>query len=1049
MKRLIIYKSSAGSGKTYTLVKEYLLIALKHPMQFRQILAITFTNKATAEMKGRIIKALGDLAAGIESTLSKELNELLALTECTLQERATEVLTALLHHYSDFSVSTIDSFFNDMVKALAHELKLSLKFEIEIDQDLIINKACEELLNKVGTDNELRRYLEQFIEYKMEYDKGWRIKNELNKIAEHLFDNNSTLITKNNDDKEDIVFSGIIKQLRGICTSYEKTMSGFGNKFLEIIQKHGYSFENFAYKNSGIAGYFQRISNAQKPEDYKPKRRVLDVFEDDSKWTSGENSKNPSLISLIKSKLHPLLIELISYYDANFLLYNSSHESLRLIYVSAILSKINKEIIQYRSENNVITLPDANRLILSSVEASDTPMVFEKTGNFYSYYLLDEFQDTSTIQWENIKPLINEALSNNKSALIVGDVKQSIYRWRGGNMDLLHNGVQKDMMAFKEMISIKQLAINYRSSKQVIEFNNAFFIHAPNIIDSYRGSTLPLIDEAYSKEQLHQQLPKVIDNNGYVKINFQDKANKEDEHWKDRALKQMLTQINELLSLHYNYGDIAILVRNNNDGNIIANFLYENGIHQIISNESLLLSKAPQVTFIINCLRLITEPANDILNKEVEWFLFDQQPAKGDLHQFFDTGSSAANSIAVLTGFRKMLKEMSTLSVEEAATLIISHFGLNKIPDAYIQRLQDIIIEYLSKNLSDIDSFIRWWDDITARKSFSVIMPSTNDAIQIITIHKSKGLQFKIVMIPFTDWRLKPKSGGMLWAPRSAESPFDELEEWPIQSSKALEETVFKESYLKSVEENYIDNLNLLYVAFTRACQQLYITVLRKKESKEKSNSDLIIDTLKTFNAVNEETEKLTIGILNPNTTSSKGKEKQGIFTPDTVFLDAFPINSWQHKLSLKTEKPFTSDSIETGLIVHETLSLIYEEKDLPNAIQKIKGKYHLSKEETDVLKTEINAIFDLCRNRQWFNGSFDSVNETQFCDLNGAIHRPDRVLIKKKKAVIIDYKTGDENDSYRRQTLAYKTLLKECGYSDAECWLVYSTLKKLVLVED
>ena len=325
MKNLTIYRSSAGSGKTYTLVKEYLLIALQYPMQFSHILAITFTNKATAEMKGRIIKALVELSDGTETLLFKELESKVTLSGCTLQERAGEVLSNILHHYSSFSVSTIDSFFNDIVKSLAHELKLSLRFEIELDQGYIITQACEQLLNLVGTDDVLKRNLQKFIEYKMEYDKGWRIKDELHKIGQRLFDDNAAASLAGFDEK---AFQDIIKKLRSIRTGYENTMTDFGNKFSQSIKSNGYTIADFSYKESGVAGYFLRITKTQLADKYKPGKRVEEASLDETKWLSKDNGKKPEMVSYVNTFCQPLLHELISFHNENYLIYASAVEFL-------------------------------------------------------------------------------------------------------------------------------------------------------------------------------------------------------------------------------------------------------------------------------------------------------------------------------------------------------------------------------------------------------------------------------------------------------------------------------------------------------------------------------------------------------------------------------------------------------------------------------------------------------------------------------------------------------------------------------------------------
>ena len=1050
MKNLTIYRSSAGSGKTYTLVKEYLQIALKYPMQFRQILAITFTNKATAEMKGRIIKTLGELADGNAKELAAELQSTINLNNLSIEDRSREVLSNILHQYSYFSISTIDSFFIEIVKSLAFELKLPLRFEIEIDKKYLISQACDQLINKVGSDPQLRQNLEDYINYKMEYDKGWQVKDEISKIAERIFDDDF-IAEDNNVNKES--YSDIILQLRKIRQAYERSMAAFGNSFAQAIKKHGYTVDNFAYKKAGVAGYLIKISNLLSPEDYQYKVHVAEAINDVEKWISKENKNDNVLKGFIDTFCHPLLQELNTFHEHHFRQYNSSVQSLKLVYVNFILSKLNEEIIQYRKENKVITLSDTNRLLLESVSSSDTPLVYEKTGNKYAYYLLDEFQDTSTIQWENIRPLISEVLANNKQALLVGDVKQSIYRWRGGNMDLLHHGVEKDFSAFSELINVKQLSLNYRSAKQIVEFNNTFFSTAPSIIEAYNESPLSIIQEAYSKDQLHQQLPGKTKEDGYVEINFLDKtmpvSKNEEGTWQEKALAMMLEQIKVLLSLDYQYSDIAIIVRTNREGNKVANFLYKNGIHQILSNESLLLSKAPQVQFVINCLRFVIDQQNMLMIKEIEWFLYEKKLEKEEsLHSFFDASSKTNSKEGLFRAYRKQLKSIAALPIDEAVTFITRHFELNTIHDAFVRQLQDITLEFLEKeNTSDIGSFLRWWDEMNERKDFSVIMPVSGNAIQIISIHKSKGLQFQIVIMPFADWKLKPKSGTLIWVEATDVDPFNKLNVWPVESNKNLLETVFSESYFKTIEESYIDNMNMLYVAFTRACNQLYLYVPRKKDSREKTMGDLIIDSLNTFPDINMDNNCIKFGLLTSNMNKKKAAHKPSIFNPETVDLITYPIYDWHSKLSLKSEKIFHSEQIETGLIVHDALSIIRSESDLLNAINKMVALYQLHEKDADFLHSEITSVFDICRSKKWFDGHFEVYNEREFCSSDGTLHRPDRIMIRDNNAVVIDFKTGEESNSHHHQMLRYKQLLVDCGFPFTECWLVYIPTKKLIAV--
>jgi ATP-dependent helicase/nuclease subunit A len=1036
---LTIYRSSAGSGKTYTLVKEYLSIALQYPLQFSKILAITFTNKATAEMKSRVISALEDLASNKKENLKNELKELLPEgIDITLQART--VLTNILHHYSNFSISTIDSFFNEIVKSLAHELRLSLRFEIELDTNKILSEAIDTLLLKAGKDRELTSWLEEFLFFQLDNDKGWNIRDGLIKVAKKLFDEEYDIATRLPDD---IHFKALTTDVRKIKTTFENKMLAFGTQFIEALNKSGYETKDFTQGSRGIGGYFSKISNkSNKSIDYSPNSYTLNAFSGPENWLAAKNKKDVTLVALIESMLYPIASDTYTYLSENIVNYNSSNEVLKSIYIIGILSKINEEVKKYRAEYNVITLNDANRIVRTSVTSADAPLIFEKTGSFYQHYLLDEFQDTSTVQWENIRPLISEALSTNKSALLVGDIKQSIYRWRGGNMDLLHSIAEKQLSLLHSNISSEILDTNFRSTKEIIEFNNNFFSKAADWIQTNCANNIPILGKAYATEQLHQRVPQSAPENGYIKITeFEtdnEKTIEEDFNWKERSLSNLVKTIHDLYETGFTAGDITILVRSNHEGNLAASFLYKNGIHNIISADSLLIQNAPQINFLINCLSLLTDPDNALIRKEMEWFLFLNNDINAiDVHQIFGTANKQ-----LLHDFLKEFSEASVMPVDDLVTLIIRYFKLHINPDAYIQRFQDVITEYRDKNPSGLASFLHWWKTDTIAANCSIIMPESQSAIRIMTIHKSKGLQFPVVILPFADWILTPKTSEILWAQSDQTPPFNQLEFWPVSSSKKLEQTVFNDAYIQSVQHSLIDNLNLLYVAFTRSVNHLYISI-PKKISSGKYVYSLINDVAEAMQ-LNKTEDYYSAGKVTLHKAKSSEKE-QSLFHPEQKMLSSYPVYNWQERMNLKTEVNFKSKEIEAGLIIHEALALIIDESDLETASIRIKNIYNLSDQESVNLKKELHHIMEKCRSMEWFTGIYQVFTERDFVSSEGKLLRPDRVMIKDKQAIIVDYKTGDEAAAHIKQAREYGSLLEACGYSVSQSWLFYTSVGKMI----
>ncbi|MEP7265604.1 MAG: UvrD-helicase domain-containing protein, partial [Bacteroidota bacterium] len=856
MSGLTIYRSSAGSGKTYTLVKEYLLIALQFPLQFSRILAITFTNKATAEMKSRIITALDDLAHDRKKTLKEELQQQLPAT-IDVTEQAKLVLTNILHHYSNFSISTIDSFFNEIVKSLAHELRLSLRFEIELDTDKILSTALDTLLAQAGSDKQLTEWLEEFLLFQIDNDKGWSIRDGLIKVARKLFDEEYDIASFLPDTNQ---FKEIISSLKKIKSAFETDMHSFGELFLNALAKSSYSIEDFSYGNKGVGAYFKKIADKNKRAiEYKPNSYATNAMADADKWLTKQKQSDSVLKNLIDSELFPIATATAEYLNEHKKYYYSAAEALKRIYIIGILSRLNEEVKKYRDEYNVITLNDANKIVRDSVTSSDAPLIFEKTGSFFQHYLVDEFQDTSTVQWNNIRPLVSEALANNKSALLVGDIKQSIYRWRGGNMELLHAVAEKQLSAQQHTISSKILDTNFRSTKEIIDFNNRFFSLASEWVMNNCPGNLTIVKEAYAELQLHQKVPGTAPENGYIKIASYEKGEGEtsdsDLHWKKRSLADMVITINKLYEKGFSAGDITILVRSNFQGNMVASFLYENGIQNIISADSLLIHTAPQIIFLVNCLTLLSNPDNILIKKEMEWFLFLQQhPDEKINHSVFTTEIKSSEITQKITAFLKEFESASVMPVDDLVSLLIRYFHLDKKPDAYIQRFQDLVAEFRDKNPADKNSFLKWWEDDSAASNCSIIMPESQSAIRIMTIHKSKGLQFPVVILPFADWDLIPKGGEILWARPENIAPFNQLDFWPVSSSEKLEETVFSESYAESINNSYTDNLNLLYVALTRAVNHLYISIIKKDDDgKSKSVSSLIAAVVQDMNMLQEE----------------------------------------------------------------------------------------------------------------------------------------------------------------------------------------------------
>jgi len=615
---LKIYKSSAGSGKTFTLVKEYLRIVLDHPEDYRHILAITFTNKATEEMKSRIVNSLVELSEDKNESLEKILQA--ELPKTNIQREAKKVLELILHDYSSFSVCTIDSFFQKVMRSLAREIHLPLRFEVEMQKDEVIEQITEKLLNDIGKDAELTEWLSDLVLQKLDDEKSWNIESDIRFIANQLFREKSIadqLLTREK-------IRTVQKQLHALKKNFESKMKVFGDSGVSTMEQNGFSSADFTQKDRGIAGYFYKIRSNNGTDKYKPNSYVLKAAESADSWFPKSSQRKNELAGLVENHLLKHLREILNFFEEEFPRYTGAIEVLKKIYVLGIINDLHQKLSEYREEKNAVLISDTPKILQSFISTDDAPFIFEKTGNRYKHYLIDEFQDTSDLQWQNLLPLIINSLGSGNFCMVVGDAKQSIYRWRGGNMNLLAREVRRELKPFDSLIKEENLLTNYRSKRTIIEFNNAFFSNIPAIVNSeleIKEDTL--LHLVYSNE-LKQEVSGKNDSGGYVNVQFfEDDKPLEGEDpgesvkWKEKALNKMFDIIQNLFRQNYSMSDIAILVRNNYEGNEAADFLFEHGITKILSPDSLLLSRSSVIQFIINVCRFLTDNYNQVARSEI------------------------------------------------------------------------------------------------------------------------------------------------------------------------------------------------------------------------------------------------------------------------------------------------------------------------------------------------------------------------------------------------------------------------------------------------
>ncbi len=1065
MDNLKIYRSSAGSGKTFTLVLEYLKIVLRHPEDYKSVLAITFTNKAAEEMKSRIIEALVSLANGEDSPLKSILTG--ELPEVDLISLSEKALKNILHDYSSFSVSTIDSFFQRILRALAREIHLPINMQVQVELTDAIMDVSDRLLKDIGVDKELTDWMTELAIQKIDDERGWNLEKDIESVARELFreERHQAVILTREEIHEHY------NALRKTKSGFQKRMKEFGEEALRIIEQNGLDISEFAFGSGGPAGYFQKIISGDKPENYTPGKRVTDSVENAERWATKKSARREEIIALADKKLIPSLRQIMKYMEENYRDYITSTEILRKIYLFGIVNDLQKKFSAYRNENNIILLSDTTRLLSDVIHDSDAPFLFEKTGNRYKHLLIDEFQDTSILQWKNLLPLFVNALGSGFTTLVVGDAKQSVYRWRGGNMNLLLSGLMNDLKQFRSMLKEEVLSVNFRSRRIIVDFNNDFFSHAPEIAnEQVEMNDFPPLRLAYGPDIVQETTSK-NHHGGYIRFNFFENTRStddEDSGWKNNAMAEMLKNIRELLGNGYSYKDICILVRKNSDGNEIANYLFQNGIQEIISPDSLLISASPKIEFLMNVFRFLSNNSNTIARSEIIYFysLYVSERGNADLHELFadhrqsgQRKSKAQKNPVLFEGleenvFNKILPRdftanlsgLSRLPVYELCEEIISIFGLNKTPDAYIQRFQDLVLEYTSRINSSLEGFLQWWDNSKKIRESSVIVPANTNAIRIMSIHRSKGLQFPVVMIPLAEWDLLPKTNEIKWM-KTENTPYEKLGPVAVMTSNRLKDSYFSEEYLEEISNTVIDNLNLLYVAFTRAEEKLYISCIADNERDLNSVSKLIYRTCKKIDpSLNDQVfevgkfEKREVGTV-----------QSGEF--QSVQMSEYPITKWQNKMTLRSHSGDLLSLLDNkkisgrsyGILVHSVLAGIEKATEIESVIDKLVFEGMLGSDETAFLKREISEVMATAEIGKLFDEGFSVLAERDIIQPDGEVFRPDRVIVRDNKAIVIDFKTGRRDVKHEEQIRKYADLLKSMDYNSVEAKIVYLSEKTVV----
>ncbi len=1030
-----IYNASAGSGKTFTLVKDYLKILFqsKQPMSFRYVLALTFTNKAVGEMKERIIDVLKAFSnpniIAHPNSMFKVLVKELEMDPEVLHKKSKTILNTIVHNYASFDISTIDKFNHKLIRTFAHDLNLPITFEVELDTENLLNKAVEKLIDKAGTDKELTKVLVDFAIEKADEDKSWDIAYDFNTIAKILTSENEipfidTIKGKTLDD-----FKTLKNQIAKQIKIKEDRIVSLAQKALETISNNGLQSADFSY--GYLPKYFQNLVNGDLNVSFGLKWQT-DLMEGASLYPKRLSADTVKIIDEIQS-------DLASYFSQTKSLIVQL-KMLKNIYKNitplSVLNEINKRLQELKEEENILLISEFNSIISNEINKQPAPYIYERIGERFRHYFIDEFQDTSVLQWNNLVPLIENALSGETikgekgTTMLVGDAKQAIYRWRGGKPEQFID-LYSHKNPFHVDKSVEDLPVNYRSSKAIVNFNNAFFKHI---------STFAFTNPEH--RAIFDNCPQDIfsEHEGFVEISFLDTSeNDMDLIYCEAVLKT----INKATAYGYTLGDICVITRKIKEGITIAEFLSEQNI-PIVSSETLMLQNSPEVNFIVNLITLIDQPKNDQIKIEVLVYLAEHQLQLEDKHEFYYDH--------VHLDLHSLLKALETFDfyfnidviiqspLYEAVEAIIRAFRLNRQSNAYVQFFLDEVLEYSLKKRNDFSEFIAYWH--RKKDGLSITSPKNQDAVQIMTIHKAKGLEFPVVIFPYANQDIYFDMTPKIWLPVD-QNEYNGFPYVYIGLNKDLEEynslghDIYKD-YRSKLE---LDSINLLYVVLTRAVEQLYVlselNLDNKGNEKLKLFSGLFINYLKNAQLWNPDQLIYTFGSLEKCTAKSKSKET-------ILQTQCISTAREEHNLNILTSGGYLWDTdqkkaIEKGNLIHLIMSQIKTENDIDFVFENFKDSGVLNLEQVHELKPVVNAITRHDQLKAYFQPEFTIYNERDIITPQHLVFRPDRVMVNRnKQAIILDYKTGIELLKHQEQLLTYKTVLKNMGFDVIKIILVY-----------
>jgi len=1030
-------------------VREYIALALQSPAYFRHILAITFTNKAANEMKQRIIQGLVQLAdpvthasGAVVRFMLPDLSKATAYSATEVSQRAQAVLTRILHEYDDFSVRTIDSFVSRIIRTFAHDLHLPVDFEIEMDRDLMLDEAVEQLISKAGIDKELTSILVDFTEAKAEDEKSWQIETDIKKTAGFLFSEGSQYFISKLHEIPPARLNEIAREIRQIRKSFEDSIITLALSAKKLIISNSIDNASFSRGTSGIGGYFFKLANGiiEGPNSFV----VATINE--NKWIAGKaDAIQISAINSIKDQLASIYHQCDGLMEKGSVRYTLLGMIEKNIFQMGVLSAMELEIDTIRREKRVIHISEFNKRITDIILKEPVPFIYERIGEKYFNYLIDEFQDTSELQWKNLLPLIGDSLAYGRYNLVVGDGKQAIYRFRNGQVEqfmmlpALPENYEKDVFGDTEKAlgtnyNPKVLKSNFRSLPEIINFNNDFF--------GFLSKQLSAGFQSIYNDHTQEISPDK--SGGLVSVEFLPYNSRAD--FDELNINRVHELVNELNDKGFAKSDIAILTRSNREGSIIARHLMSKGI-SVVSAEALLLAASPEVNFVITVLRHISNPQNlvaiaGILNELIrkgkintslirnfpvqkeEWLSLGKVLSKGDI------------------GFN--IKSLRGLPLYDLCEEIIRIFALNSGKyDIYLQFFLDFVNKASARQGTHLADLLEAWDE--KKGKLSVVVPEGIDAIRIMTIHKAKGLEFPVVIWPMATEKLKT-TFDQLWVDL-AEDVIPGLPVALLQTGASMEDVGYSEQYQKERNSSMLDMINLVYVAFTRPAERLYIITREPGKGDPNNLPNLLSQFIE--NTSGDWTQTGNVFTKGIDEHIQKFKKPM----PEADMLSSMISSPWQGRIKIARRAPvyWSADQSKNkqawGTLIHDTLASIRTRADISEVVAVQAAANLLGEDEAAILLHRVTTTIDHEKLKPYFVEEVQLKPEAGILTPKGEVFRPDRVIFSEKETLIMEFKTGLPKPEHEKQLHNYGEILHQMGYPGIRKLLVY--LDEVVTVKE